>query len=102
MLERRFHESGNVTPDGVGRWCAVHAREQRPGGLVVVLTLEIVRDGDQWIGKCVELGPATSGDSPESTRGDLIKLVELHLNAIERAGKREDAFRERRVEMHQA
>ena len=58
----------------------------------VVVTLEIQREKDQWLGRCVELGTATFGDSVDEVAEELADLVALHLNSLEDVGELERFF----------
>ena len=59
------------------------------GDKLVILTVEIQREGEHWVGRCVELGTATFGDSVDEVHEELVDLVVLHLNGLEDAGERE-------------
>ena len=62
------------------------------GDNLVILTVEIQREGEQWVGQCVELGTATFGDSVDEVAEELMDLVVLHLKGLEDAGERERFF----------
>ena len=44
----------------------------------VVLTCELRREEDQWLGECLELGTATFGDTFDEVVNELADLVPLH------------------------
>jgi hypothetical protein len=69
--------------------------------MYVVLTLEFTKSRNVWIGKCVELGTATSSNSLDHAQEKLTQLVAVQLNALERAGQRDRVFKERGVALHQ-
>ena len=58
----------------------------------VAMTFEFQREGDQWLGQCLELGTATFGDSVDEVADELADLVQLHLNSLEEVGERERFF----------
>jgi predicted RNase H-like HicB family nuclease len=60
----------------------------------IQLTLLFYKEEDQWIGECKELGISTYGDTIEEVKSELPELVELHVNALEEAGERENYFKE--------
>lgn len=62
------------------------------GDKVVILTVEIQREGEQWVGQCMELGTATFGDSVDQVHEELMDLIVLHLNGLEDVGERERFF----------
>ncbi len=66
----------------------------------VVVTLEIHREQNQWLGRCVELGTATFGDSVDEVAEELADLVALHLNGLEDAGELERFFANHDITMY--
>jgi predicted RNase H-like HicB family nuclease len=63
-------------------------REQAPylhrghGGAydhVLILTLDYVQEGGQWVGVCLELGTSTFAESLETVRQELREAVALQL-----------------------
>ena len=66
----------------------------------IVLTLEFREEGDQWSGRCRELGTASCGDSLEEARKMLKELISLHLNSLEELGEREAFFKKHRIRLY--
>ena len=58
----------------------------------VAMTFEFQREGDQWLGQCLELGTATFGDTVDEVADELADLVQLHLSSLEDVGERERFF----------
>lgn len=58
----------------------------------VILTLKLYREGDQWLGECLELGTATFGTTLDEVRNELPDLVALHLAELDQSGEREHFF----------
>jgi hypothetical protein len=54
----------------------------------------IFRNEDKaiWTGECRELGTATDGPTLEQVHAELVDLVLLHLNTLEKTGERERFF----------
>lgn len=71
------------------------------GDRLVILTVEIQREGEQWVGQCVELGTATFGDSVDEVAEELLDLVALHLNGLEDAGEREQFFKAHGIKVYE-
>ncbi len=71
------------------------------GDKLVILTVEIQREGEQWVGRCVELGTATFGESVDEVHEELIDLVVLHLNGLEDVGERERFFEARGIKVYE-
>jgi len=53
----------------------------------IIVTLQLEREGDQWVGRCIELGTATCGDTLDETLEALREAVLLHLNTLEDVGE---------------
>jgi hypothetical protein len=70
--------------------------------IAVLLTLEFKKKRRIWVGKCLELGTATFGDSLEAAKQELIDLTVIHLNGLEEAGLRERIFDARGVKVYKA
>jgi hypothetical protein len=80
------------------RWVPLTAISERElTAPFVLLTLVFKKKRKNWVGKCLELGTATSSDSLAATRRELLELVALHLNAVEEAGERERYFAQRGI-----
>lgn len=71
------------------------------GDKLVVLTVEIQREGAQWVGQCVELGTATFGDSVDEVADELLDLIVLHLEGLEDAGERERFLQARGIKVYE-
>ena len=65
-----------------------------------MLTFQFEPDDDVWIGKCMELGTATSAESLAQLEGGLRDLVGLHLVTLEETGRLGQVIDERGVEVH--
>lgn len=59
----------------------------------VVLTLSFEREGNKWVGTCLELGTSTFHRTLKRCEEELRELVIEHLNALEEAGERERFFK---------
>ncbi|MBI4312476.1 MAG: hypothetical protein HY681_11950 [Chloroflexi bacterium] len=53
---------------------------------ILVLTLDISRHDDLWVGACLELGTAAYAPTLEELRDELQEAVLLQLNEVERLG----------------
>jgi hypothetical protein len=85
----------------VGEW--VEVSEPLTGsvsGAVVALSFVFEKQGNQWIGRCTELGTATYGRTRDYARLKLTSLVRLYLNVLENTEQRERVFREQGVVIH--
>jgi len=71
------------------------------GDELVILTVEIKREGERWVGRWVELGTATFGDSVDEVHEELVDLVVLHLNGLEDAGEQERFFEAHGIKVYQ-
>ena len=58
----------------------------------VVLTQSFEREGNKWVGTCVELGTSTYARSLDQCQQELKVLCEEHLNLLEQAGERKRFF----------
>lgn len=56
------------------------------------LTLRFEREGNKWVGTCLELGTSTFHRTLTRCEEELRELVVEHLNALEEAGERERFF----------
>ena len=65
----------------------------------VVLTLAFEREGNKWVGTCIELGTSTFSRTLRQTQDDLRKLVVEHLNLLEQHGERESFFKQWGIEL---
>ncbi|MDE0270437.1 MAG: hypothetical protein OXI70_02915 [Chloroflexota bacterium] len=68
-----------------------------PATAYVAMTFEFQREGDQWLGQCLELGTATFGDTVDEVADELADLVQLHLNSLEDVGERERFFERQEI-----
>jgi len=68
----------------------------------VILTLKFERQGNQWVGTCVELSTSTFARTLRQTQKELRELVIAHLNVLEQEGERERFFKEWGIEAHAA
>ncbi len=66
----------------------------------VILTLAFHQEGKTWLGECLELGTATYGRTLKRVQAELLELVELHLEAIEEAGERDNFFRTHNIKLY--
>jgi hypothetical protein len=69
-------------------------------GGVVLLTLTFKNVDGVWVGRCDELRVSTFGKSYEGTREELIELVTLHLNGLEKARLLSRLFEDRGIVIH--
>ena len=60
----------------------------------VALTLSFEREGDVWVGVCLELGTSTYADTLEACEGELRELVVEHIDVLEEIGERDRFFQE--------
>ena len=65
----------------------------------VVLTLAFEREGNKWVGTCIELGTSIFSRTLRQTQDDLRKLVVEHLNLLEQHGERESFFKQWDLEL---
>ena len=66
----------------------------------VALTLSFQREGDQWVGECLETSTSTFADSLEDCQEELRELVTDHLDILEEVGEREQSFQEWGITVH--
>lgn len=66
----------------------------------VVLTLSFEREGNKWVGTCLELGTSTFHRTLKQCEEELRELVTEHLNALEEAGERERFFEKWDIAFH--
>ena len=59
----------------------------------VALTLSFEREGDVWVGVCLELGTSTFADTLEDCQSELLEFVEENLNLLEEVGERDRFFK---------
>ena len=60
----------------------------------VALTLSFEREGDVWVGVCLELGTSTYADTLEACEDELRELVAEHIDVLEEIGERDRFFQE--------
>lgn len=51
------------------------------------LTVEIHREGDQWVSRCEELDVASCGDSFEEALDNLYDALEVYMETLDAAGE---------------
>ena len=66
--------------------------------LMVIFTFRFELEGDQWTGRCVELGTATYGAERDDVRRELCELVVHALNSLEEDRERENFFARHGIE----
>ena len=66
----------------------------------VFLTLSFEREGNKWVGVCLELGTSTFARTLKATQEELLVLVGEHLNLLEEEGERETFFKKWNIEIH--
>ncbi len=66
----------------------------------VTLTLSFEREGNKWVGTCLELGTSTFTRTLKQTQIDLKALVGEHLNLLEEEGERENFFKRWDIPIH--
>jgi predicted RNase H-like HicB family nuclease len=65
----------------------------------IALTLEIEREGDQYVATCRELDVSSYGDTVEDAIEHVRNALLLYLDVIEQDGEREQVFRERGIQI---
>ena len=60
----------------------------------VALTLSFEREGDVWVGVCLELGTSTYAGTLEECEDELRELVVEHIDVLEEIGERDRFFQE--------
>ena len=53
----------------------------------ISLTMEVEKEGDQYVSICQELGTASCGDTMEEAFSNLEEAIVVHLNAMEHVGE---------------
>jgi len=66
----------------------------------VVLSFGFHKEGQQWLGECIELGTATFGNELKEARERLEEAVLLHLDTLEEVGERERFFKEHGIKLY--
>ena len=66
----------------------------------VLLTLKFEREGNKWVGICLELGTSTFARTLKRCVEELRGLVIEHLNVLEEVGERERFFQTWGIEFH--
>ena len=56
------------------------------------LTFSFEREGDVWVGVCLELGTSTYADTLEECQSELLEFVEAHIDVLEEIGERDRFF----------
>lgn len=66
----------------------------------VILTIIFNKEEDGcWIAECEELGTSTYAKTLEQAEKEITEMVELHLNALESAGERENFFKKHNIKL---
>ena len=68
----------------------------------VDLSLSFEREGDVWVGSCLELGTSTFDDTLEACQDGLRELAVEHLDVLEEIGERAAFFNEWGITLHTA
>ena len=58
----------------------------------MTVTLSFAREGNKWVGGCLELGTSTFARTLKACREELQELVADHLNVMEEVGERARFF----------
>ena len=66
----------------------------------VTLTFSFEKEGEDWVGVCLELGTSTFADTVEECQSELEELVADHLEVLEDIGERERFFEEWGIRIH--
>ena len=66
----------------------------------ITVTLSFAREGEQWLGECLELGTSTFSESLEQCQEELQELVGEHLAVLEDVGERERFFQDWGIAVH--
>ena len=64
------------------------------------LTFSFEKEGEVWVGVCLELGTSTFADTFERCQSELEELVTDHLEVLEDIGERERFFEEWGIRIH--
>jgi hypothetical protein len=76
---------------------ALRYKEDRPVQ-GIILTLDFHKEGNSWVGVCLELGTATDDPDLETARKELLENVSLQLEGAEDLGHVENYLKERGVQ----
>ena len=63
----------------------------------IVLTADFVKEDDNWVGTCLELGTSAYSHDLESLRKELEESILLQLEEVEKLGFLEEYLTERKV-----
>ena len=66
----------------------------------ITLTLEVAKEGRQFVSRCRELGTASCGDSFDEALENIEDATLAYLNAIEELGERPRIFREKGIRVN--
>ena len=66
---------------------------------LIVMTLKLDQDKDNWVGECLELGTAAYASSISELREELADAILLQLNEVERLGFIDEYLQERQVKV---
>lgn len=70
------------------------------GQKYVVLTGVAVREGEQFVSRCKELGVASCGDTPEEALDNLKDALEVYLSDLEETGEVRRVLKEKKVPLY--
>lgn len=68
----------------------------------VDLNLRFEKEGDVWVGHCLELGTSTFYDALEDCQEAMQELAVEHLDVLEELGERANFFKEWGITLHSA
>ena len=85
-------EEGRTTQRLVWRYENDSPSDARPA-VRVILHYQFTREGNKWVGTCLELGTSTYARSKRKTEEALYELVLEHLNLLEESGERPTILR---------
>ena len=75
----------------------VHTAPQGQVRGLILLTFDLRREGDVWLGTCLELGTSTYADTLDGLREEMFDAVSLQLNEVQRLGFSSEYLREQGV-----
>ena len=67
----------------------------------IILTISFSEEKEGvWLAVCDELGTSTYGDTFEEVKKEILELIKLHLNTLEKVGDREKFFKENKIKTY--
>ena len=66
---------------------------------LIVMTLKLDQDKDNWVGECLELGTAAYANSISELREELVDAILLQLNEVECLGFIDEYLQEHQVKV---